>query len=259
MVYGHVGNSAAVFPMQMKGISVFPVPTALLSNHPLYSTTYGSVLSSDWLSGLLKGVEDRGLITSKTIILSGYVGSSENAEIIAEFIKRARKIYPELIYVCDPTMGDDDLGLYTEESIVHSFRDSLVPLATIITPNQYELELLTNIKARTVEGIKEAGQVIKDRGTKYIVTTGCILADTKDGHVETTLLRESTFYRVSKPRLPIRPCGTGDLFTSFLVSRLCIGEPLQVAYKGATEEIYKVLLKTFEMDSEEMCIVGRPI
>jgi hypothetical protein len=46
VAYGHVGNSAAVFPMQMHGIDVIAVPTTLLSNRPGYPTIRGRVLEA---------------------------------------------------------------------------------------------------------------------------------------------------------------------------------------------------------------------
>ena len=48
VAFGHVGNSAAVFPMQMHGIDVVAVPTTLLSNRPGYPTIRGRVLDANW-------------------------------------------------------------------------------------------------------------------------------------------------------------------------------------------------------------------
>lgn len=60
VVYGHVGNSAAVFPMQMHGIDVMAVPTTLLSNRPRYPTVRGRVLDPVLVADLLVGLEERG-------------------------------------------------------------------------------------------------------------------------------------------------------------------------------------------------------
>ena len=74
VVYGHVGNSAAVFPMQMYGINVMAVPTTLLSNRPRYPTVRGRVLDADLVADLLTGLEERGAIDTCKVILSGYLG-----------------------------------------------------------------------------------------------------------------------------------------------------------------------------------------
>jgi pyridoxine kinase len=59
---GHVGNSAAVFPMQMRGIDVIVVPTTLLSNRPAYPTIRGTVLEAQLVADLLLAVEERGAV-----------------------------------------------------------------------------------------------------------------------------------------------------------------------------------------------------
>ena len=68
VAYGHVGNSVAVFPMQMRGIDVIAVPTTLLSNRPGYPTIRGRILDADLVADLLAGIEERGAIDSCQII-----------------------------------------------------------------------------------------------------------------------------------------------------------------------------------------------
>lgn len=255
VVHGHVGNSAAVFSMQAAGITVAAVPTALLSNHPHYPTVHGRVLESELVAGLLRGVEERGLIEAETIVLTGYLGSVENAVVVAGFIESARERHPDLLYVCDPVMGDDDLGLFVAESLVDAFRDRLVPLASIITPNQYELELLARSKARSIEMVAEAVRILSARGTGNVVATGCVIDDTAPGEVETILCAGPSLHRTSIVRLPIRPCGTGDLFTALLVKHLCKGSSLPEACTRATEEIAIILKRTWVAGADEMQIV----
>ena len=108
VAYGHVGNSAAVFPMQMHGIDVIAVPTTLLSNRPGYPTIRGRVLDAPLVADLLLGVEERGAVETCRMILSGYLGSAEIAAVVADFVARAKARNPELAYCCDPVLGDRD-------------------------------------------------------------------------------------------------------------------------------------------------------
>ena len=62
VAFGHVGNSAAVFPMQMHGIDVVAVPTTLLSNRPGYNTIRGRVLDAQLVADLLLGIEELGAV-----------------------------------------------------------------------------------------------------------------------------------------------------------------------------------------------------
>src|SRR5674476_1414098 len=56
VAYGHVGNSAAVFPMQTLGIDVMAVPTTLYSNRPGYPTIRGRILDAELVADLLIGL-----------------------------------------------------------------------------------------------------------------------------------------------------------------------------------------------------------
>src|SRR3978361_1082874 len=104
VAFGHVGNSAAVFPMQMHGIDVIAVPTTLLSNRPGYSTIRGRVLEAQLVADLLRGIEERGALDGAKMILSGYLGSPETAIVVADFVARAKARHPQLIYACDPVL-----------------------------------------------------------------------------------------------------------------------------------------------------------
>src|SRR4029077_3738516 len=102
VAYGHVGNSAAVFPMQMHGIDVTAVPTTLLSNRPGYPTIHGRVLDAQLVADLLLGIEERGAVDTAQMILSGYLGSPEIAAVVADFVKRAKTKKPRCAHCSDP-------------------------------------------------------------------------------------------------------------------------------------------------------------
>ena len=89
VVTGHVGISAAVYPMQAEGVTVAAVPTTLLSNHPQYPTMRGRVLDADLVTDLLLGVEERGLIEQAAVLITGYLGSPAIAAAVADFAERA--------------------------------------------------------------------------------------------------------------------------------------------------------------------------
>src|ERR1700742_262755 len=108
VAWGHVGNSAAVFPMQMHGIDVVAVPTTLLSNRPGYPTIRGRVLEAQLVADLLVGIAERGVIDTASMILSGYLGSADIGTVVADFVARARQANPRLRYTLDPVLGDRD-------------------------------------------------------------------------------------------------------------------------------------------------------
>jgi pyridoxine kinase len=259
VAYGHVGNSAAVFPMQMHGIDVVAVPTTLLSNRPGYNTIRGRVLDAQLVADLLLGIEERGAVDTAQMILSGYLGSADNAAVVADFVARAKARNPALAYCCDPVLGDRDRGLFVHADIPPLVRDRLCPLADIVTPNHFEFEWLCGTKAATIDQVIEAARNLMARGPSTVVVTSAELSDTPDGEIETVAVERAAdgyeAWRVRTPKLPISPNGTGDLFAALLVSARVHGNDTPEALSHAASTIFAVLERTVSSATEEMRIV----
>ena len=255
VAYGHVGNSAAVFPLQMHGIDVIAVPTTLLSNRPGYPTIRGRVLDASLVADLLLGVEERGAVDTCKMILSGYLGSPEIAAVVADFVQQAKARNPALTYCCDPVLGDRDRGLFVQADIPPLVRDRLCRLADIITPNHFEFEWLCGAKAATVDQVIEAAQTLMARGPSTVVVTSAELAETPEGEIETLAIEETQAWRVRTPKLSISPSGTGDLFAALLVAARVRGSDTPEALGHAASAIYAVLERTARSGTLEMRIV----
>ena len=255
VAYGHVGNSAAVFPMQMHGIDVIAVPTTLLSNRPGYPTVRGRVLEAQLVADLLRGIEERGAVDNCRMILSGYLGSAEIAAVVADFVARAKARNPALLYACDPVLGDRDRGLFVDADIPPLVRDRLCPLADIITPNHFEFEWLSETKATTTAQMIEAARALMERGPSTVVVTSAELPDTPDGEIETVAVERTSASRVGTPKLPISPSGTGDLFAALFAAARVLGKATPEALGHAASAIFAVLELTAARGTEEMRIV----
>jgi len=259
VAYGHVGNSAAVFPMQMHGIDVIAVPTTLLSNRPGYKTVRGRVLEAQLVADLLQGVEERGALDTCNMILSGYLGSPEIATVVADFVARARASHPRLIYACDPVLGDRDRGLFVQSDIPPLVRDRLCGLADIITPNHFEFEWLSGTTATTSDQAIEAARALMARGPSTVVVTSAESSDTPDGEIETLAIEKNReaikAWRAGTPKLPISPSGTGDLFAALFVAARVRGSDTPDALGHAVSAIFAVLERTAARGTEEMRIV----
>jgi pyridoxine kinase len=253
VAFGHVGNSAAVFPMQMHGIDVVAVPTTLLSNRPGYPTIRGKVLEAEFVADLLRGIEERGAADRADMILSGYLGSADTAAVVADFVARAKAKNQALRYCCDPVLGDRDRGLFVRDDIPPLVRDLLCPLADIITPNHFEFEWLCGANAASIDQVLKAARTFMARGT--VVITSAELADTPTGEIETLAIERANAWRVRTPKLPISPNGTGDLFAALLVAANLGGAGTQDALSHAASAIFAVLERTAMRGTEEMRIV----
>lgn len=233
VVFGHVGNSAALFPMQAAGLEVAAIPTVIFSNTPHYPTLRGGALDPDLFADLLRGAQERGLPERADFILTGYIGSVEVARMVADFVAGAKAANPRLIYLCDPVMGDAGPGLYVPEAIADVMRDRLLPLADIATPNPFELSWLTGQTIASLADLHTARRLLPLHPQARLIVTGCALDDTAPGQIESVLLAPQSTSRHPTPQLPIALSGTGDLFAGLIVAGLARGLGLPAAIETA--------------------------
>ncbi|MGR3439010.1 pyridoxal kinase [Salipiger abyssi] len=233
VVFGHVGNSAALFPMQAAGLEVAAIPTVVFSNTPDYPTLRGRALPPEFFSDLLQGARERGLPERADYILTGYIGSLDVAEMVADFVAEAKAANPRLRYICDPVMGDTGPGLYVPEAIAGVIRDRLLSMADIAAPNPFELAWLTGQQIHTSADLQAAREALHIAPEAHLIATGCILDDTGPGQLETVLLGPEGLSRHPTKRLPIALPGTGDLFAGLVVAGIGRGHPLPHAIETA--------------------------
>jgi pyridoxine kinase len=255
VAWGHVGNSAAVFPMQMHGIDVVAVPTTLLSNRPGYPSIRGRVIEAELVADLLRGIEERGAVDAAGMILSGYLGSAEIAAVVADFVARAKQRNGALRYTLDPVLGDRDRGLFVKAEIPPLVRDRLLPLADIITPNHFEFEWLCGAEARTLEQVMAQARILMARGLGTVVITSAEVSGTPSGEIETLAVERARAWRVRTPRVAISPNGTGDLFAALFASARVRGSDTPDALAHAASAMFAVLERTAAAGTEEMRIV----
>lgn len=251
VVWGHVGNSAAVFPLQAAGVEVAAVPTVLLSNHPHYPTLRGRALDPALVADLLRGVEERGLAARADWLITGYMGAAGTAEAAAAFARRAKAANPGLTYLCDPVMGDMDTGFFVPEPVRAAVIGALAPLADVLTPNQFELQALTGAPVADV-----AACVAAARGLAVGLTlvTGAIF-DNQD-RVATLAVARDAAWIVETPRVDRRPGGTGDLFAALFVAARGKGLAPPQAMAQAVSGVHLCLRRTPAGDWPEMPLVA---
>ena len=255
VAFGHVGNSAAVFPMQMHGIDVVAVHTTLLSNRPGYPTLRGRVLDAELVADLLRGIEERGAVDDASAILSGYLGSARIATVVADFVARVKLRRPALLYLLDPVLGDRDRGLFVQADIPPLVRDRLCRLADVITPNHLEFEWLAGARAATTDEVITRARALLARGPSTVIVTSAELTDTPEGEIDTLAVERSRAFRVRTPRLPISPSGTGDLFAALYTAARVLNKDTPDALAHAASAVFAVLERTAARGTVEMRIV----
>lgn len=147
VAYGHVGNSAAVFPLQRLGHEVWPVLTVNFSNHTGYGAWRGPLIAPADVAEVITGIEEREQFARIDAILSGYQGSPEISDVIVDAVARVKAANPAATYTCDPVMGNATSGCFVNPAIPPKYVDTVIPVADILTPNQFELGFITDREA----------------------------------------------------------------------------------------------------------------
>ena len=171
VVYGCVGNSVAVPTLQAAGLNVVPVPTVLLSNTPHYDTLHGGAVPLEWFEGFLADLTRRQVLRHAKAVVIGYLGSPEQAEVLATWLRNALEEKPELKVFLDPVMGDHDSGLYVHPDLPAALRDTLVPLATGLTPNAFEFQRIVGQDVSTADATTKAATQLLGGRTEWVVGT----------------------------------------------------------------------------------------
>jgi pyridoxine kinase len=209
---GYVGNSAAVFALQRLGREVWPLPTVLLSHHPAHGGSQGGPVPIDLLASLLDGLTSRGGFGRCEAVLSGYLGQAEAADIVLRAVAGARAGTPGAVYLCDPVLGDDG-RFYVGQDIVARMRE-LVAAADIVTPNAFELGVLSGETIATRQQALRAMRVLQARGPGIVVLTSFAGTDTPPATLDVLALDGPKAWRLNLPSFAQKFHGAGDLFAA---------------------------------------------
>jgi pyridoxine kinase len=305
VTHGYVGNKCAILPLNRLGMDVDSINTVNFSNHTGYPAAAGQVLDGAGLLELIDGLESNGLL-NYTHLLTGYIGSLSLLETIAGVVDRLTKINPLLVYgriirflfsssfpelpkpyiviyiillffsistVCDPVQGDDG-RLYCKPELPHAFRTTVLPIASIITPNQYEAELLSEVSITSEQDALTACAILHSKGPHTVIITSLNLdpkwvtiiasstskqqqeeeEEEQEQQLQNTAFNGTsnnnakyTQYKLRVPRVDGYFTGTGDLFTALLLGWLHRHpKNLKLALEYAVAGLQTVLLDTVE-------------
>ncbi|WP_350274707.1 pyridoxal kinase PdxY [Kribbella sp. HUAS MG21] len=255
VAYGHVGNSAAVFPLQRIGVEVLPVYTVNFSNHTGYGAWRGPLISPDDVREVLLGIEDRGVLPQIDVVLSGYQGGEGIADVILEAVKRVKAANPDAVYSCDPVMGNAKSGCFVAPAIPVLLRDRVVPAADIITPNQFELGFLTGTEPDTLESTLAAVDLVRATGPRTVLVTSVERPDREDGTIEMLAVDDSGAWLVQTPYIPMKANGSGDVTAALFTAHYRRTGDLAEALARTTSSVFDLLTRTYESGERELQLV----
>jgi pyridoxine kinase len=256
VAYGHVGNSAAVFPLQRLGHEVWPVLTVHFSNHTGYGEWRGPLLAADDVRDVIAGIGDRGVLGEADAVLSGYQGDPAVGQVILDTVARVKELNPDAVYCCDPVMGDLGRGMFVRPGIPEFMRDTVVPAADIITPNHFELDFLAGRTTSTLAEILDAVDSVRERGPRDVLVTSVLHGEVPEGRLDVVAVSDEGAWAVETPLLPITPNGCGDVTAALYLAHLRTTGSAETALSRTANSVFAILEQTIEAGTREIQLVA---
>lgn len=256
VAYGHVGNSAAVFPLQRLGIEVLPVSTVVFSNHTGYGAWRGIRLAPADIAEVVLGVEERGGLVGLDAVLSGYLGSAGVVEVVADAVRRVKAASPAAISACDPVMGNATVGRFVAPEIPDLVRRTLVPLADLVTPNQFELGLLTDTRPSTLETLLASVDLVRAIGPSTVLVTSVARAEADADTIEMLVADGTGAWIVATPRLPGVFGGTGDVTAALFTAHLLATGDAAESLARTASSVFDLIALTVASGDRELRLVA---
>ncbi|UPA24390.1 pyridoxal kinase PdxY [Shinella oryzae] len=248
VVRGTVGNRAAVFALETLGHPVWALPTVILPWHPGHGKSTRVVLSPEEFDAMISDLIQAPWRGEVKAVLTGYLGSAAQVRSVARLVESLRADNPDLLYMCDPVCGDEK-GLYIAEETAVAIRDDLIPLASIATPNRFELAWLAGAPLETNGQIMEAALALGP--SRMLVTSALPLMAGSTGNLylsgRNALLAEHRL-------VPDPPNGTGDLLAAIFLSRLMEDLTEERRLMTATASVFEIVARTAKRGADELTL-----
>lgn len=263
VAYGYVGNRAATFPLQRLGHDVWAVNTVEFSNHTGYGAWKGHVAPPQQVRDVIDGIAERGVFARCDAVLSGYLGDAALGQVVLDAVAAVRNANGSAVWCCDPVIGDVGRGIFVRPGIPEFFRKRAVPAADLVTPNHFELELLT---ARTVTSLDSALQAARtllspDRhaaGPQVVLVTSLRHEGTTDDTIEMIAVAAEDAWRIVTPLLDfaIAPNGTGDAVAALFLAEWAKRRDVPAALSFAASAIFAILETTARAGERELQLIA---
>ncbi|GAA3946720.1 pyridoxal kinase PdxY [Microbacterium soli] len=255
VAFGHVGNSAAVFPLQRIGVEVLPVHTVTFSNHTGYGAWRGPMIAPDDVRDVITGVEERGVLPHIDAVLSGYQGGEGIADVIVEAVAKVKAANPDAVYACDPVMGNAKSGCFVAPAIPELLREKVVPVADIITPNQFELGYLTGTEPADLESTLASVDAATAMGPSVVLVTSVERPDREEGTIEMLAVDGQGAWLVATPRLPLKANGSGDVTAALFTAHYVETGDARLALERTVSSVFDLLQNTLDSGERELQLI----
>ena len=235
---GFVGNSVVGPVLTALGINALLVPTVMLAAHPGYGRRVGAAVPDPVVADILSGLGEMTALDQISGVVSGYLGSVEQSQAIASFVDQWRA-GGSGTYILDPVLGDGG-RLYLPEALAQAIIERLLPRASIITPNSFELGFLANVPVTSrATAETAAASLMKAHDLTAIIATG--VDDGPNGIGDLLVTRSEAPIWCGASRDGRNVAGGGDLLTAVLAGQLARGAALESAFLTASRTAQQII------------------
>lgn len=166
------------------------------------------------------------------------LGMLANAEVIASVAAALAQHAPAHV-VLDPVMVATSGAKLLQDDALDALRTRLLPVASIITPNLPEAELLLGHSIVDLAGMEASATELLALGARAVLLKGGHLPGEDD--IVDIFADQSGIHRIQHPRLQLQAHGTGCTLASAITANLCLGMMLEDACSAASDYVHRAL------------------
>ena len=236
---GFVGNSVAGPVITHLGHHPLLVDSVTLAAHPGYGLVAGNQIPDGIFSSILDALPPLGALPHIGAVITGYLGAPSQIDPITKLITTWQAERPKGHYVLDPVLGDNG-RIYVDKGLVSAMRDQLLPLASFVTPNQFELQLLSGLDVHDITSADTAALHLLDQNPHLngVVATGI---STPQGRVHDRLISRYDLVDLAYAKRAVGIAGGGDLLTVILTSWLAAGMSFKDSFIAASGQAHDII------------------
>ncbi len=258
VAYGYVGNCVATFVLQRMGHEVIRINTVQFSSHSGYGKLYGDIMSLEHIEKIFSGLQEYNFLNDIKAVVTGYMGDKSLGEVLVKWLSQIREINPNLIYCCDPVIGDIDRGIYVKDGVGDFFKENAARLSNIMTPNHFELSYLTGLNCDSLVSVIDACNILHKQGVGIVLVTSLLLPQDNPNEISMLISSSSRgVFKISTPKLPmpIAVTGAGDMTSAIFLSSYLDTKDEKLSLELTATKVFSIFEKTLEAERRELALV----
>ncbi|MCI1974862.1 MAG: bifunctional hydroxymethylpyrimidine kinase/phosphomethylpyrimidine kinase [Limosilactobacillus sp.] len=244
-IAGHDSDGSAGMPADLHaffadGVYGHGLLTAAVAGNS-YGIDAAQVMPKDFITQQFKTLSsDFKISAAKT----GMLANDDVINVVAD--QYAKVDFGPL--VVDPVIITKHGAMLLEQSAYELFRERIIPLATVITPNFYEAQKLTGLELNDSQEMFAAAKKLQEMGAKNVVIKGKHSNRNQKEVVDVVLLEDGSQFELSRPFFDTTHVnGTGDTFSAIIAAELAKGANVKNAVLYAKDAVYAAISNPIEV------------